>query len=85
MNKEPCLPYCLLKADNCVAVAFTIGLSCPDEFAYICLSLQKAALLSFPSCSVSHKHCYKASTALCCLNGCGSSLVPAVSLIVKVL
>lgn len=46
-----CLPHCLLKADNCVAIA----LSCPNEFTLTHLSLQKAVLLSFPSCSVSHK------------------------------
>lgn len=85
MNKETHLPYCLLKADNCVAVAFTIGLSCPNEFMHICLSLKKAALLSFPSCSVSHKPLLLASAALYCLNRHGSSLVPVVRHIVKFL
>lgn len=53
--EEAHLPYCLLKADNCVAVAFIIGLSCPNEFTYICLSPKKTALLSSPSGSISHK------------------------------
>lgn len=39
----------------------------------------------FPVVQSVTSHCCTASTALCCLNRCGSSLVPVVSLIVKLL
>lgn len=47
--------------------------------------LKKQPCWVFPVVQSVTSHCCTASTALCCLNRCGSSLVPVVSLIVKLL
>lgn len=82
MNKEKCLPCCLLKAELCCCC---VVVACHAQ-VYLRISIfsfKKQPCQVFPVVQSVTKHCYKANAAFCCLNRCGSSIVPAVSLIVK--